>query len=211
MTTAPTGTEADGRRLRRERNRLAVVDALLTLYRRGNLRPSSAEIAEEAGLSPRSLFRYFDDVDDLCRAAVARQQHEAGPLLDVEAGPEDTFEDRVATLVTQRLRLFAAIAPAATVSRLAAPFQPALAEELRTSRAFFRRQLRHLFGPELRTLAPEAADTALAAADVLCSFEAYQLLRDAQGLSTARAATVLRSALTALFTAPVPATAGLGS
>ena len=210
MTVAGPDAEVDGRRLRRERNRLAVVDALLALYRRGNLRPSSAEIAEEAGLSPRSLFRYFDDVDDLCRAAVARQQHEARPLLELQAGPEDPFDTRVSALVGQRLRLYAAVAPAASVSRLGAPFQPALADELRTSRAYLRRQLRTLFAPELEAMTPEAADAAMAAADVLCSFESYQLLRDAQGLSAARAAAALRSALTALFSA-VPATVGLRS
>jgi AcrR family transcriptional regulator len=201
VTGTRTGTdiEVDGRRLRRERNRLAVVDALLALYRRGNLRPSSAEIAEQAGLSPRSLFRYFDDVDDLCRAAVARQEHEALPLLAVDAVPGDPLAARISALVDQRLRLYAAIAPAAAVSRIEAPFQPALADELGRSRAYLRRQLRLLFAPELRSMAHEDADAALAAADVLCSFESYQLLRHAQGLSPARAGAALRAALTALL------------
>ena len=42
----------DGRQLRRERNREAVVEALLDLYRDGNLQPSSEEIAARSGLSP---------------------------------------------------------------------------------------------------------------------------------------------------------------
>ena len=201
MTVTGTDAEFDGRRLRRERNRVAVVEALLALYRSGNLRPSSAEIAGRAGLSPRSLFRYFDDVDDLCRAAVARQEEEALPLLGVDAGPGDPLPARVAALVDQRLRLYAAVAPAAAVSRLEAPFHPALAEELSRSRAYLRRQLRLLFAPELRSMDHEAADATLAAADVLCSFESYELLRHAQGLSSSRAGAALRTALTALFAA----------
>ena len=55
------GEETDGRRLRRALNREAVVDALLSLYDEGNLRPGTDRIAERAGISPRSLFRYFDD------------------------------------------------------------------------------------------------------------------------------------------------------
>ena len=204
MTLTETDAELDGRRLRRERNRLAVVDALLTLYRQGNLRPSSAEIAEQAGLSPRSLFRYFEDVDDLCRAAVARQEQEALPLLAIGAGPDDPLPARVAALARQRLRLFAAIAPAAAVSRMAAPVQPALAEELGKSRAYLRRQLRRLFAPEFEAMAPGTAEATLAAADVLCSFESYQLLRNAQGLSSARAGLALRTALLALFSPAVP-------
>src|ERR1035438_5413311 len=65
----------DGRQLRRRRNRETVVDALLDLYRDGNLRPSTEEIAARSGLSPRSLFRYFDDVDDLTRTAIRHQEH----------------------------------------------------------------------------------------------------------------------------------------
>ena len=95
---APRGDESvetDGRRLRRERNRLAVVDALLDLYREGNLRPGTDEIATRAGLSPRSLFRYFDDVDDLTGAAVARQLARARDLLPIAATPGAPFAERV--------------------------------------------------------------------------------------------------------------------
>ena len=61
--TAPA--RPDGRRASRERNRIAVVDALLDLYAEGNLRPGAGEVARRAGLSRRSVFRYFDDLDDL--------------------------------------------------------------------------------------------------------------------------------------------------
>jgi AcrR family transcriptional regulator len=78
----------DGRQLRRRRNREAVVEALLDLYRDGNLSPSTEEIAERSGLSPRSLFRYFDDVNDLVRSAVERQQERAIPLAVIDIAPE---------------------------------------------------------------------------------------------------------------------------
>ena len=67
----PATEPADGRHARRDRNRVAVVDAMLELFAAGNLAPSSDEIAEKAGLSPRSLFRYFDDLDDLVRVALS--------------------------------------------------------------------------------------------------------------------------------------------
>ena len=68
--SAPVVEKIDGRRASRERNRDAVVDALLDLYREGNLSPGADAVAERSGLSRRSLFRYFDDLDDLCRAAI---------------------------------------------------------------------------------------------------------------------------------------------
>ena len=65
--------QGDGRRLRREANRQAVIDALVSLYADGHYLPSAAEVAERSGLSPRSVFRYFDDTDDLTRAAFRRR------------------------------------------------------------------------------------------------------------------------------------------
>ena len=124
------GPETDGRRQRRVHNREAVVDALLDLYREGNLRPSTDEIAERAGLSPRSLFRYFDDVDDLAGAAVARRRIAAALLTAVLAVEAEDSERslRIKALVDQRFRLFDEVGHAAAVTRLRAPFQPVLAE-----------------------------------------------------------------------------------
>ena len=51
--------EVDGRHLRRERNREAVVEALLEFYREGNLQPSATEVAERAGSSARSVRPVF--------------------------------------------------------------------------------------------------------------------------------------------------------
>ena len=122
--------ETDGRRLRRALNREAVVDALLDLYREGNLRPGTDLIAERAGLSPRSLFRYFEDTDDLAGEAALRQQIRALPLVVLEVEADADFDERVRVLVEQRFRLFGEIGNAALASRLRAPFHPRMAEAL---------------------------------------------------------------------------------
>jgi AcrR family transcriptional regulator len=134
---------------------MAVVDALLDLYGESNLRPSTAEIAERAGLSHRSLFRYFDDFDDLCREAICRAEQRARPLIPIEVDRAAPLADRIEALVTQRLRLFEALGPVALVSRLNAPFAQVLAAELSKNRNFLRAQLTDLFASELQT-APEA-------------------------------------------------------
>ena len=194
----------DGRTVRRQRNRLAVVDALLELYRDGDLRPGTTEIAERAGLSPRSLFRYFEDVDDLTLAAIDRAEQRALPLLLVGVAPDDRLEVRIGGLVDQRLRLFDAMAPVARVSRLNAPFQALLTTEMRRNRALLRRQIGDLFASELTVLGTAAGEATLAALDVLGSFESYELLRTDQGLSTAQARSVLVAAMSDLLTTPTP-------
>jgi len=191
--------ETDGRRLRRALNREAVVDALLDLYGEGNLRPGTDEIAERAGISPRSLFRYFEDTDDLAGEAVSRQLARALPLVQLDAGPGADLAVRVQALVDQRFRLFEAVGQAAHVTRLRAPFQPRLAETLTESRRFLRSQIRALFAVELAAMGDDRAEWVLATADVLATFESYQLLTTDQGFPIARAKSVLGRALTLLL------------
>src|SRR5580698_4366782 len=104
-------TGPDGRRLRREQNREAVIDALLALFREGDYQPGTARIAARAGLSPRSLFRYFDDVDDLHRAAAARQIRLARPLLDLPVTPDQPTAVKAAAVARARARLFEETGP----------------------------------------------------------------------------------------------------
>ena len=189
----------DGRTLRRHRNRAAAVDALLDLYHEGNFRPSSVEIADRAGLSSRSLFRYFEDVDDLIRAAVERQVERAWPLLPIDARPGDPLGARIEELAIQRVRVYEAIGPAATISRLHAPFQPALAVQLGRSRAFFRAQVEELFAPELGVMEPARAQILVSALDVVTSFDGYVLICQDQGRSEAHYQAVLTDSLTLLL------------
>jgi AcrR family transcriptional regulator len=187
--------EADGRRLRREHNREAVLDALTELFAEGNYQPSTTQIAERAGLSPRSLFRYFEDVDDLHRAAVERQLEAAQPLLEFPVpAASASGAARVAAFVEARVRLFDAIAPAARAARVNAHRHPVIARQVRRSRAYLRRQVQQFFADELR-----GHSDVLPAIDALCSFETYDLLRGDQSLSRASTIAALVAALNVLL------------
>ncbi len=59
---------SDGRRMRTERGRAAVVEALIDLVNEGN-HPTVAQIAERAGVSERTVFRYFPDREAMYTAA----------------------------------------------------------------------------------------------------------------------------------------------
>jgi AcrR family transcriptional regulator len=193
----------DGRLLRRERNREAVVEALLDLYQDGNLRPSTEEIAARSGLSPRSLFRYFDDVDDLTRAAMQRQQERVQPLVPIDTEPGASLEVRVRSLVEQRFRLFDMVGNAAIVSRLRSPFQPVLATQQRQTHAYLRKQIALLFTPELAAMETAAARAVLTAADLMTTFEAYQLLTGDQAVAPAEAQALICAGLMLILQAPV--------
>lgn len=187
--------EVDGRRLRRTQNRTAVVQALVELFEEGVYQPSTAEIAERAGISPRSLFRYFDDVDDLHRAAIDSQLERAQPLLQLDLPPDASTPTKIDRLVEARVRLFETIEPAARAGRVVAHRRPMVATTLDESRAYLRHQLRTLFAPEL---GGERA-ALLPAIDALCSFESYELLRVHQSLSRPKTVAALTAALTQLL------------
>ena len=197
----------DGRNQRRDRNREAVVSALLELYREGNLGPSTDEIAARAGISARSLFRYFDDVDSLVRAAIARQQEHVAPLyaLDIPAGA--ALDERIERFVTARLRLLQGMGEVGRVARTLAAHQPLILAELARIRHRLRVQLADTFAPELDALSPGDRQATLAAADVIVSWEALDLMHNDQGLPVDQVEAAMRGGLTRLLSAgvaPVP-------
>ena len=187
-------TSPDGRRQRREQNREAVIDALLALFGEGSYQPSTAQIAARAGLSLRSLFRYFDDVDDLHQAAASRQRMLARPLIELSVDPDQPVADKIRAVVRARARLFEQIGPAARALRACAHRHEPLAAELARNRAFLRGQLAAVFAPETAS-----GVAVLPAIDVLCSVESYELLRQDQGLTRSRAEAALVDAIGALL------------
>jgi AcrR family transcriptional regulator len=185
----------DGRRLRREGNRAAVLDALVELFHEGVYQPSSAEIAERAGISPRSLFRYFDDIDDLNRAAVEQHLSTHRALFEVDVDPDAPTATKIEQFVDARVRLHQAVAPAARAARLSAHRHDVIAAQLLETRTFMRAQVLRTFGREL-----EGARAALLpAVDELCSFEAYEFLRNGHRMSRPKATAALTAALTQLL------------
>src|SRR5712691_10950172 len=101
---APDREPVDRRRLRTERGREIVVTALLAFFDEGESQPGAARIAERAGVSERSVFRYFDDLDALAAEAVARQ---IGRTRELFAPPDATgaLDRRIRALADQRMRI----------------------------------------------------------------------------------------------------------
>ena len=197
MTMARPGT-VDGRSLRRGRNRSAVVDAVLELYGDGVLVPSADDIAARSGISARSIFRYFDDVDDLVRASIARQQERLEPRWALDVTCEEPLDERIDRFVASRIGLLEAMGNVGRVARMRAPVEPVLAEELARIRTRLRRQVAVVFAPELDTLGPAGADV-LAACDIMTSWEAHDLLRNDQGLGRRATADAMTGAVRRLL------------
>ncbi len=153
----PTAAVTDGRTARSQRTRTAVVDALLALLGDGNPRPTAREIAEKAGVSLRSVYVHFDDLDDLFVAAAERQLHVVLGMV-VEVPSTGPLADRASTLMRVRGRIYEKVGPVRRAAERQEPFSPTLARTMRAVRRATREELARVFATELG-----AADTTLPA------------------------------------------------
>src|SRR5262245_49671078 len=158
MATAPV---TDGRSARSQRTRNAVVDALLELNREGNLRPTAKEIAERAGVSLRSVYVHFDDLEDLFLAAAKRHvELVSGMFVQVpDTGP---LHSRAETLVRMRSRIYEDVGNVLKAAALQEPFSATLAHWLAAGRKLSQHDLERVFAAELDVLPPDERSRRLA-------------------------------------------------
>lgn len=167
----------DGRTMRRTRNRTAVIAALLAIVREGNLRPGAAEIADRAGVSHRSIFRYFEDLDDLARTAIDYAFMEAGPLADIPEIGEGDLQARVAAMVDARLALYESVDGTMQLVRMRAPSIPSIDEGIAQIAVVFKAQVTEHFATELAAIDEAERDLMIDAILVLTSYDSFTLHR----------------------------------
>ena len=198
MSAEPAFT-TDGRRARRDQNRERVVDAMLELYRRGELQPSVAEVAARSGVSHRSVFRYFEDLDELYRVAIERQWAAVHDLWMLSAIGQGALPDRVDRLVEQRLTLYDTAAPVARVGHMRAPMQPILLARLRQTGVEAVEQISIHFEPELASLDEVTRSVTVEALTAAVSMETMENLRYLRELSRQKAGAVMKTTVLGLL------------
>lgn len=170
----------DGRLSRAARTRAAVVDALLTLNEQGNLRPTARDIAAEAGVSLRSLYVHFDDLEALMVAAADRHAERLTAILDPLVVEGDTGE-RLEGFIARRVTLHEVGGGVRRAAVLQEPFSPALQQALGRGRKATRAEIRQAFAPEIEVAGPHGAHLARAL-ETAFSAAAWESLRIHQHL-----------------------------
>ena len=179
-----TQEATDGRRARRDRNRAAVIDAMITLLLDHGTLPSTETVAERAGVSVSSVFRYFENLDDLQQQTVATYFGRFGPMFEIESIGEGPLVERVARFVDARATLHETVAPIARLVRAGLREPSPVQERLAATRRDLAQQVRIHFAPELSSRLRSDRDDLADAVDALTSFEAWDLLRTAHHRST---------------------------
>jgi AcrR family transcriptional regulator len=176
------GPQVDGRTARSAKTRDAIADALLDLLADGELRPTARQIAERGGVSVRSVYVHFDDLEDLFCVAARRHLARVAPML-APAPATGSLPERAQALVAQRTRLYAKSGAVGRATQLHAGFSPTLARILRESRARARADLERVFAPELRDTAAERRKNIVAMLEVITGPDTWQALQERHDLS----------------------------
>lgn len=187
----------DGRHARSERSRQAMVDALLDLLRDGNMRPSSAQIAERAGVTQRTLFNQFGDMESLVQAVAARQARRILGMLPRAEGA--TLEERVASYCAGLQGLLEETMHVrwAVVSNPHADWTGAAA--VGAAREFMRGHLAEAFAPELVALDDDGHAEVLDALELETDPAAWRLRRVLQGLEADQARRAVQRTMLAVL------------
>ena len=196
MPSGAAHSTTDGRTLRAERTRAAVVEAHLELLDEGNLRPTVEEVAQRAGVSSRSVFQHFEDREALFAAVSARQAERIAPLRRA-LRTDGPFEERLEAFLDQRVAVLEFVTPVRRAALLDEPFSQVAADSLAAIRRLGAEEARAVFAPELaRAPEPDATATALVA---ITSWSAWEAMRRHERRSVEEARSALRRAIRALL------------
>jgi AcrR family transcriptional regulator len=175
---------ADRQAARKAHTRDAIADAMLDLVVDGSLRPTAKEIAARAGVSLRSVYVHFDDLEDLF--CVAAKRHYARVALMLAPIPDaGSGRQRATAFVGQRVELYAKIGRVSRATQLQAPSSPTLARIVREAQARSRREIERVFAAELNAMPERERKRRAGIIDVMTSSHAWETLTASHGLSVA--------------------------
>lgn len=197
MDAVEVPVRVDGRTARAERTRAAIVEAHLALISEGDLRPTGERIAERAGISLRTLWTNFKDMETLFEASgaeVLRQQDAA--YRPISSGLP--LAKRVDAYCRQRARLLQLIAPSARAAQMREPVSDQLHRNRLRHIDRVRDEVEELFATEL-VQAGRGRGQLLNALVAASMWPAWSMLCDGLGLGVDQARAVMARTVGALL------------
>ena len=86
-------TKQDGRILRSVKSQKLIVEACIKLFKEGNFVPTAQLVANESGVGIRTVFRLFDDMENLLKSVDAEMRKDYD--FEVKFDPNSSFENRL--------------------------------------------------------------------------------------------------------------------
>ena len=197
----------DGRHARRERGRLAVIDAMFSLLQDGKVPVNAELVAERAGVSVASVFRYFDGLADLQYQTFERFRERFEPLLVVDSRAV-TRDERIIAFVNSRLDLYDQAGAIMAVGRLRSlEYEPLVAASAQM-RGLLADQVRSAFGADVVDMDAVGPDL-VAVIDALTSLESWDVMRKTHARSRRQIERAWSTGIDALIASWVRPTRGV--
>jgi AcrR family transcriptional regulator len=185
----PSSSSFDGRRLRSERTKQLIMEAYIELLREKPQIPTAAQIADRAGISTRSIFERFADLQGLSLATVD-YAFAMGEAQAIARNVDGDRPMRIRSYVETRAQTCERWLP---VWRVVVANQGKL-EELRGRVRFIRqaivKRIELMYRPELEVLSTEERQDLLIALESLIDFESWGRMRELHELSFEEASSV---------------------
>lgn len=181
----------DGRTARALRTRQAIVDATLALVEEGDIRPTAPRIAERAGVSVRSIFQHFDDLESLFYD-LAERTMERVSALRAHIDPTAPLPDRLREYLDQRCAINEAITPINRAAVVYASTSPTIRDRFEDGHELVSVRLAEVFARELEAVGDRSADLRDALL-IAGSWATWNLLRSLEQRSIAEAASTVEA------------------
>jgi TetR/AcrR family transcriptional regulator, regulator of autoinduction and epiphytic fitness len=191
---------ADGRVARSHRSRVAIVDAMRALHGEGDLRPTAPRIAERAGVSLRTLWQQFTDMETLMVEANRRDDEILRSLIE-RIDPGQPLPARVELFTGQRARILEQMTPSWRAARVQQPFSPELRRAKARTLALGRADLERVFTPELAQLAATRRQQLLDSLHSNSTWAFWESLRTELNLAPEQALELMRVNFSGLLAA----------
>jgi AcrR family transcriptional regulator len=191
-------TAIDGRTARAVRTREAIVDASIALVDEGDVRPTALKVAERAGVSVRSVFQHFDDLEGLY-AAIANRLVDRLSGIRVAVDATLPVPERIVEMVRSRVRVLEILTPIRRAAAVHAPFSAEVRSQLQAGHNMLRAELERVFADELAKRDEPERTRLLDALDTVLSWPSWENLRTLNRRSEDESEAVLERMVSALL------------
>ena len=158
------------------------LDSFIDLVLEGHLPPTPQQVAERAGISMATFFRYFENLNAMRQQAAVRML-ERFPLLEIPDMGQGSLSERVDRFVSIRIALWEKVNLLARLQRTVVLEDPDAAGMVNSVRHVMADQIREQFAPELRGISVARREGAVAVIATLTSVESWEQFREAYGRS----------------------------
>ena len=186
---------ADGRNLRAQRTANSVAEALLNLLEQGHLHPTLRDVADEAGVSERAVFRHFQGTESLFNAVADIQRARIAADVPDLVAADAPLTERIESYINRWCWVHEHVSPMRRAVNLREPFSTEIQRRRSVARKQRTRDFETLFETELAAISSQDRSDILHAVSATMGWSTWEHLRTHRNLSVTHARNLMARTL----------------